>query len=271
MSQSSTIFLYVLASLLYSKCILDEGTFSYQTQGGTVSLYTVSSRLKEATWQNGSSLLLRWPHKSRERLKTARARTDHLKLPICIRNMWQNMPLPRMLGLWDDAQLALCYQTWKLWHNIDFMFGKLQKPLCFPFLLAFWRVAFCRQMNLPNCIAFSYPIFLRAFSCTGNISKGTASLQTSSLHSSNYGNSAMNMQNNHIGPSTRSHNLGELCLMCFKTRKSGELLSTSSLGSSDLFCPCWKRNTALAKRSTSGWDDSFSCKTVLGITMLPKS
>lgn len=66
----------------------------------------------------------------------------------------------------------------------------------FPFLLARWSVAFCRQMSLPDCIGFSYPIFLRAFSCTENISKGTESLQTSSLHFSNYGNSAMNMQNN---------------------------------------------------------------------------
>lgn len=91
----------------------------------------------------------------------------------------------------------------------------------FPFLLACWRVALCRQMSLPNCTAFSYPIFLRAFSCTENISKGTASLQTSSLHSSNYGNSAMNTQNNHSGPSTRTQNLGELCLMRFKKGSLG--------------------------------------------------
>lgn len=52
----------------------------------------------------------------------------------------------------------------------------------FPFLLACWRAALCRQMSLPNCIAFSYRIFLRAFLCTENISKGIESLQTSSLH-----------------------------------------------------------------------------------------
>lgn len=90
----------------------------------------------------------------------------------------------------------------------------------FPFLLACWRAALCRQMSLPNCIAFSYRIFLRAFLCTENISKGIESLQTSSLHSSNYGNSAVNVQNNHSG-STRTHSLGELCFMCFKQGSLG--------------------------------------------------
>lgn len=136
--------------------------------------------------------------------------------------IWEKTYL--FLICWDcgmKPKLPLCYQTWELWHNNCFyVWWTAEAAVPFPFFCHVGGLL-CGEMNLPNCIAFSYPIFLRAFLCTQNLSKGTESLQTSSLHSCNYGNSAVNMQNNHSGPSTRTCTLSELCLMCFKKGSLG--------------------------------------------------
>lgn len=42
----------------------------------------------------------------------------------------------------------------------------------FPFLLAWWRVALCRQMSLPNCTAFSYPFSWGHFHAQKTFPKG---------------------------------------------------------------------------------------------------
>lgn len=110
-------------------------------------------------------------------------------------------------------------------------------------------------MNLPNCTAFSHPIFSKAFLCTQNLSKGTGSLQSSSLHSCNYGNAAVNMQNNHSGPSAGTCTWGELCLKCFKRENPGSCYCLQLWAVLCLFCTWWNRNiTSRANRSTSSWD-----------------
>lgn len=161
-----------------------------------------------------------------------------------------------MLGLWDEAQLALCFQTCKLWHSDCFyVWQPAEATALFPF---FYHVGglLCRQVNLPNCIAFIYSIFLRAFLCRQNFSKGTESLQTSSPLSCNYGDSAATMKNKHSGPSTRTHAPGELRLMRFKQGSPGSCYWLQLWAASHLFLRLPKQEyTSIANRSTSSWDD----------------